>query len=94
MGHPSELTYMKDMFFGSKFNRDISQWDVNKVCNFEAAFYNSDFDQNVNCWDFGECGTYGAKVQGMFGGTSKYSRVFCQHRSRGMILEYTFIWKG
>ena len=73
----SELTYMKDMFFGSKFNRDISQWDVNKVCNFEAAFYNSDFDQNVNCWDFGECGTYGAKVQGMFGGTSKYSRVFC-----------------
>jgi surface protein len=39
---------MNEMFFDSKFNRDISQWDVSNVTNMNAMFYNSKFNGDIS----------------------------------------------
>lgn len=42
---------MADMFYGSKFNGDISQWDVSNVENMEGMFERSNFNRDISKWD-------------------------------------------
>ena len=39
------------MFFKSKFNGDISKWDVSGVENMEFMFANSKFNRDISKWD-------------------------------------------
>ena len=39
------------MFTNSKFNGDISKWDVSNVNNMENMFYGSVFNQDISNWD-------------------------------------------
>ena len=47
----SKITDMADLFFGSKFNGDISDWDVSNVTNMDSMFYNSKFNGDISNWD-------------------------------------------
>ena len=50
----SEITDMSYMFTYSKFNGDISNWDVNNVKNMQEMFYNSKFsgkNGDISKWD-------------------------------------------
>ena len=47
----SKITDMADLFFGSKFNGDISDWDVSNVTNMSEMFYNSNFNGDISNWD-------------------------------------------
>ena len=47
----SKITDMADLFFGSKFNGDISGWDVSNVTNMYEMFYNSNFNGDISKWD-------------------------------------------
>ena len=47
----SRITDMADLFFGSKFNGDISDWDVSNVTNMDSMFYNSKFNGDISEWD-------------------------------------------
>ena len=45
----------------SKFNQDISNWDVSKVKNMNTMFYGcSKFNQDISNWDV-------SKVKSMYG---------------------------
>ena len=46
----SKVTEMGGMFFNSKFNGDISMWDVSKVTDMDGMFYNSRFKGNLKKW--------------------------------------------
>ena len=39
------------MFFGSKFNNNISDWNVSNVKDMEGMFAYSQFNQNISNWD-------------------------------------------
>ena len=39
------------MFAYSKFNGDISKWDVSKVENMSSMFYYSSFTGDISKWD-------------------------------------------
>ena len=41
---------MADMFYGSKFNGDISQWDVSNVKDMESMFKHSPLEGNEPDW--------------------------------------------
>ena len=41
---------MENMFFGSMFNQDISDWNVSKVKIMRRMFYKSNFNQNIDTW--------------------------------------------
>ena len=50
----SEITAMTGLFFKSKFNGDISNWDVSNVKNMESMFYYSQFtceNGDISKWD-------------------------------------------
>ena len=50
----SEITDMSYMFTYSKFNGDISNWDVSNVKNMQEMFYNSKFtgeNGDISNWD-------------------------------------------
>ena len=47
----SEITNMTGLFFGSKFNGDISDWDVLNVENMSYMFSHSLFNGNISNWD-------------------------------------------
>ena len=50
----SEITDMSYMFNYSKFNGDISKWDVSNVKNMQEMFYNSKFtgeNGDISKWD-------------------------------------------
>ena len=42
---------MSWMFYNSKFNQDISNWDVNNVINMNSMFEVSNFNQDISKWD-------------------------------------------
>ena len=39
------------MFCDSKFNGDISVWNVSKVTNMFEMFYDSDFNGDISNWN-------------------------------------------
>jgi len=41
---------MSDMFRDSKFNGDISNWDVSKVTSMSNMFYKSQFNGDISKW--------------------------------------------
>ena len=47
----SKITDMSGLFFGSKFNGDISDWDVSNVTDMDSMFYNSKFNGDISNWD-------------------------------------------
>ena len=42
---------MRFMFAYSKFNRDISKWNVSNVENITSMFFRSKFNQDISKWD-------------------------------------------
>ncbi|MBT7903508.1 BspA family leucine-rich repeat surface protein [Candidatus Woesearchaeota archaeon] len=53
------ITTMQYMFSGSKFNQDISSWDVSNVTNMYVLFGNSPFNQDISSWNVSNVGTMG-----------------------------------
>ena len=47
----SRVTDMSELFMSSKFNGDISVWNVGRVENMSYMFYNSDFKGDLSKWD-------------------------------------------
>ena len=48
----SKITDMSNLFVGTDFNGDISEWDVSNVTNMHAMFYNCKlFNQDISTWD-------------------------------------------
>jgi surface protein len=41
---------MFGMFYQSKFNSDISQWDVSNVNDMESMFEYSNFNKDISKW--------------------------------------------
>ena len=39
------------MFQGSKFNQDISRWNVSNVMEMEDMFAESEFNQDISHWN-------------------------------------------
>jgi len=42
---------ISSMFEQSKFNQDISRWDVSGVTDMNNTFYSSKFNQDISRWD-------------------------------------------
>lgn len=40
------------MFYGSKFNNDISKWNTSNVIYMAAMFRRSVFNQDISNWNF------------------------------------------
>jgi len=53
---------MYGMFSYSKFNSDISNWDVSNVTDMTSMFFNSNFNGDISQWDVSNV-TY---IQNMF----------------------------
>ena len=47
----SNIKDMSDLFFGSKFNGDISGWDVSNVTSMYDMFNGSKFNGDISNWD-------------------------------------------
>lgn len=47
----SDITSMAYIFHNSKFNGDISRWNVSNVKNMYALFWNSQFNGDISQWD-------------------------------------------
>ncbi len=47
----SAITDMSLLFYDSKFNGDISQWNVSNVTNMWLMFFKSHFNGNISKWD-------------------------------------------
>ena len=47
----SKITDMSFLFYGSKFNGDISEWNVSSVTDMSYMFYNSKFNRDISNWD-------------------------------------------
>ena len=47
----SNITDMSFLFKGSKFNGDISKWNVYNVTNMEFMFYESEFNVDISNWN-------------------------------------------
>ena len=47
--HPN-VTNMIWVFYGSKFNQDISNWNTSNVTDMEGMFRLSKFNQDISLW--------------------------------------------
>ena len=47
----SKVTNMFGMFYGLKFNGDISNWDVSNVASMMGMFATSNFNGDISNWD-------------------------------------------
>ena len=47
------ITNMMYMFYNSKFNGDISSWNVENVTDMRFMFYGSEFNGDISGWDVG-----------------------------------------
>ena len=47
----SKITNMSFLFDSSKFNGDISKWNVCNVKDMTCMFYDSDFNGDISNWD-------------------------------------------
>ena len=47
----SQITDMSYLFYGSKFDGDISRWNVSNVINMTGMFDRSKFNQDISKWD-------------------------------------------
>ena len=47
----SEITNMYNMFYQSKFNGDISNWNVSNVTDMKYMFAHSKFNGDISNWD-------------------------------------------
>ena len=47
----SKITDMSFLFYGSKFNGDISNWDVSSVRDMHSMFNGSIFNGDISNWD-------------------------------------------
>ena len=47
----SNITDMSNLFAFSKFNGDISRWNVSKVTNMEGMFADSNFNGDISKWN-------------------------------------------
>ena len=47
----SLITDMSFLFYGLKFNGDISRWDTSKVKNMDSMFSDSVFNGDISNWD-------------------------------------------
>ena len=58
----SEITDMSELFYLSKFNVDISNWNVSNVKNMGGMFYKSKFNGDLSNWDVSKCDKYESYV--------------------------------
>jgi surface protein len=47
----SRITDMSKLFYLSKFNGNISEWNTGNVLSMESMFYGSDFNGDISRWD-------------------------------------------
>ena len=47
----SQITDMSYLFYGSKFDGDISRWDVSNAISMTGMFDRSKFNQDISNWD-------------------------------------------
>ena len=47
----SRITDMSGLFYSSKFNGDISKWNVSNVQDMGYMFYNTTFNGDISGWD-------------------------------------------
>ena len=66
----SEITYMRMLFYKSKYNGDISQWDVSNVQTMEGMFAESYFNQDISNWDVSKVNN----MYAMFGSTKAFNQ--------------------
>ncbi len=51
----SQITNMSDVFISSKFNRDISNWNISNVTDMSYMFCDAEkFNQNISSWIFND----------------------------------------
>ena len=70
---------MEGMFAGSKFNGDISNWDVSNVTNMQRMFEDAQFNGDISKWDVSKVSKKSSKKEKT--GTHKSSKTHSKSQS-------------